>query len=97
MKKVLLAFLMSILISCSPSVLKNVSVDGLSYVGTDIYYNNVIIAKLASIEYAYDNKMLVREMTYTIIDEEYNHLAINIIKFCLNRNPDWEVEVEIKR
>jgi hypothetical protein len=36
-------------------------------------------------------------MTYTIIDEEYNHLAINIIKFCLERAPEFEVEVEIKR
>lgn len=97
MKKILLTFLMSIIISCSPSVLKNVSVEGLSYIGTDIYYNNVMIAKLESIEYAYDNDKLVREITYTIVDEEYNHLAVNIIKFCLDRNTGWEVEVQIKR
>jgi hypothetical protein len=97
MKKLLLSILVGIMMSCSPSVLKNVSIEGITFIGTDIYYNNVMIAKLASIEYAWDNKKLVREMTYTIIDEEYNHLAINIIKFCLERAPEFEVEVEIKR
>jgi hypothetical protein len=56
-----------------------------------------MIARLSTIEYAWDNKKLVREMTYTIIDENYNHLAINIIKFSLNKSPEWEIEVEIKR
>jgi hypothetical protein len=97
MKKLLLSILVSIMMSCSPSVLKNVSTEGITFIGTDIYYNDVMIARLSSIEYAWDNKKLVREMTYTIIDEEYNHLAINIIKFSLERLPDFEVEVEIKR
>lgn len=97
MRKLLLILFIGLLMSCSPSVMKNVSTDGITFIGTDIYYNQVMIARLTSIEYAWDNKKLVREMTYTIIDENYNHLAVNIIKFSLTKNPEWEVEVEIKR
>jgi hypothetical protein len=97
MKKLLFIGLISLLMSCSPSVMKNVSTEGITFIGTDIYYNQVMIARLSTIEYAWDNKKLVREMTYTIIDENYNHLAINIIKFSLNKSPKWEIEVEIKR
>lgn len=97
MKKLLLAAILSITMSCAPSVLKRASTDGMSFTGTDIYYNGVKIAELSSLEYAYDHRRLVREMTYVIVDEDYNHLAINIIKFCLEKTPEWEVEVEIKR
>ena len=44
---------------------------------------------------AYDNRKLVTEATFALTSPEYNHLAYGIIKLVTQRNPKWEVEVEI--
>ena len=44
---------------------------------------------------AYDNRKLVTEVTFKLTSAEYNHLAYGIIKLITDKNPKWEVEVEV--
>ena len=72
--------------------------DGLTYEGSNVYYNGELAAELGAIEIAYDNGKIVREATFVLTSSKYNEIAINIIKFVTEhkRNEDWDVEVESK-
>ena len=87
-------FALVLLTSCSE--LRYVSSDGLTYENGNVYHKGNLVAKLSGVEVAYDNRKLVTEATFTLTSAEYNHLAYGIIKLITNRNPKWEVEVEIK-
>ena len=87
-------FVLVSLTSCSE--LRHVSSDGLTYENGNVYHKGNLVAKLSGVEVAYDNRKLVTEATFTLTSAEYNHLAYGIIKLITNRNPKWEVEVEIK-
>ena len=63
-KTILLLTLLSF--SCSP--LLNVSTQGLSYDGTDVFYNGELCAKFSAMELAYENKKIVREATFIIVN-----------------------------
>lgn len=94
MKKLITLFALVIsLTSCSE--LRHVSSDGLTYENGNIYHKGELIAKLSGVEVAYDNRKLVTEATFKLTSSEYNHLAYGIIKLVTNKNPKWEVEVEI--
>lgn len=82
-----------LLTSCSE--LRHVSSDGLKYENGNIYYKGDVIAKLSGVEVAYDNRKLVTEVTFKLTSSEYNHLAYGIIKLITDKNPKWEVEVEV--
>jgi hypothetical protein len=82
-----------LLTSCSE--LRHVSSDGLKYENGNIYYKGDVIAKLSGVEVAYDNRKLVTEVTFKLTSAEYNHLAYGIIKLITDKNPKWEVEVEV--
>lgn len=95
MKKLITLFALVIsLTSCSE--LRHVSSDGLTYENGNIYHKGELIAKLSGVEVAYDNRKLVTEATFKLTSSEYNHLAYGIIKLVTNKNPKWEVEVEIE-
>lgn len=95
MKK--LITLLSLVVSLtSCSELRHVTSDGLTYENGNIYHKGNLIAKLSGVEVAYDNRRLVTEATFKLTSSEYNHLAYGIIKLVTNKNPKWEVEVEIE-
>lgn len=79
--------------SCSP--LLNVSTQGLSYDGTDVFYNGELCAKFSAMELAYDNKKIVREATFIIVNPKYNDKALPILKLVTSKNPKIEVEVQL--
>lgn len=83
-------------LSCSINPLKNVNTDGLTYNGTDVYYNGELCATLSSIEVAYDSGKIVREATFVLTSSKFNDKALNIIKLVQMRSPEMEVEVELK-
>jgi hypothetical protein len=82
--------------SCSVNPLKHVDTTGLTYDGTDIYYNGELCATLSAIEVAYDDGKIVKEATFVLTDSEYNPIALKIIKLVTKNRPDLEVEVELK-
>lgn len=83
-------------ISCKVHPLKHVKTDGLTYEGTDIYYNGELCATLSAIEVAYDNGKIVREATFVLTSSEFNEMALPIIKLVQEKRPSIEVEVELK-
>jgi hypothetical protein len=93
MKKLIMLLALVLLTSCSE--LRHVSSDGLKYDNGNIYYKGDVIAKLSGVEVAYDNRKLVTEVTFKLTSPEYNHMAYGIIKLITNKNPKWEVEVEV--
>lgn len=93
MKKLIGLFALLVIVSCSE--LRHVSSEGLTYENGNIYHKGVVIAKLSGVEVAYDNRKLVTEATFKLTSSDYNHLAYGIIKLVTERNPRWEVEVEI--
>ena len=95
MKNILIVlFLLS---SCASPVLKNVSVEGFSHSGTDIYYYGEKCAVMTALEIAYDNKRIVRECTMVITDEKFDCHALGMIKYMRSKTPNWEIEVELKK
>jgi hypothetical protein len=93
MKKLITLLALVSLTSCSE--LRQVSSEGLTYENGNIYHKGNLIAKLSGVELAYDNRKLVTEATFKLTSSEYNHFAYGIIKLVTDRNPKWEVEVEI--
>ena len=92
MKKIIL-LLTLFSFGCSP--LLNVSTQGLSYDGTDVFYNGELCAKFSAMELAYDNKKIVREATFIIVNPKYNDRALPILKLVTSKNPKIEVEVQL--
>lgn len=88
--------LLALVLMTSCSELRHVSSEGLTYENGNIYNRGNLVAKLSGVEVAYDNRKLVTEATFALTSPEYNHLAYGIIKLVTQRNPKWEVEVEIK-
>ena len=84
------------LVLCSCNPLKNVSTEGLTYDGTDVYYKGEISATFSAIEIALDSNKVVREVTYLITQPKFNAQALSIIKLISQKNPNLEVEVELK-
>ena len=97
MKQLIIATALLVMGSCSP--FRNISTDGLTYKGTNIYYNGELAATLGAVEVAYDNKKIVYEATFILTSEQFNPIAINLIKFASNyhRDKNWEIEVELKQ
>jgi hypothetical protein len=93
MKKIILLSAL-VLSSCNP--LKDISTEGLTYDGTDVYYKGEICATYSAIEIALDNNKVVREVTYLITQPKFNAQALSIIKLISQKNPNLEVEVELK-
>ncbi len=93
MRKIIV-LLALVLCSCNP--LKNVSTEGLTYDGTDVYYKGEICATFSAIEIALDSNKVVREVTYLITQPKFNAQALSIIKLISQKNPNLEVEVELK-
>jgi hypothetical protein len=93
MKKLITLLALVSLTSCSE--LRHISSDGLTYENGNIYHKGDLIAKLSGVEVAYDNRKLVTEVTFKLTSSEYSHLAYGIIKLVTNKNPKWEVEVEL--
>jgi hypothetical protein len=82
--------------ACTPTVLRRTSIEGLSYKGTDIYYQNELCARMTALEIAYDHGKIVRECTFVIVDQKFDAYALGIIKLMREKKPEWEVEVELK-
>jgi len=81
--------------SCAVNPLDGVDTYGLTYDGTNVYYNDQLCAELSAVEVAYDDGKIVREATFVLVDQRFNEQAISIIKFIREGNPSMEVEVEI--
>jgi major membrane immunogen (membrane-anchored lipoprotein) len=95
MKKLL--FMSLLVTSCAVNPLKDVDTYGLTYDGTNVYFNDEVCAELSAVEVAYDDGKIVREATFVLVDSKYNDRALSIIKLVKEKQPSLEVEVELKK
>lgn len=95
MKKLVFLFTFIFLVSCA-SPFKGISSDNLTYSKEVIFYKGKKVAKLSSMELAYDDKKIIREVTFTLLKGANNDLALPILKLLHELKPEWEVEVELK-
>ena len=101
MKNLLAASAILLMVGCAPDstkLLQGYSTEGLTYENTSVYYNGKLAATLSSVEVALDDGKLVQEATFVLTSNEYNDIAINIIKLIQQKkeDPNWEIEVELK-
>jgi hypothetical protein len=93
MKKIPYLLLFLLISSCS--VLKNYDTTGFSTNGNTVLYNGKVMAELRGVEIAYDNKKLVRELTFELKDGSENDKIVNLLAFLNSRYKDYEIEIEI--
>ena len=90
--------LLSLLVtSCAIDPLKGVDTYGLTYDGTNVYFQEELCAELSALEIAYDDGKIVKEATFVLVDSKYNDQALSIIKLVKEKRPSLEVEVELKK
>jgi len=90
--------LLSLLVtSCAIDPLKGVDTYGLTYDGTNVYFQEELCAELSALEIAYDGGKIVKEATFVLVDSKYNDQALSIIKLVKEKRPSLEVEVELKK
>jgi len=80
----------------SSNLLKDISTDELTYVGTNVFYKDELCTTNSEIQVALDNNKFFREVTYLITEPRFNAQALSIIKLISEKNPSLEVEVELK-
>lgn len=93
MKKIIFLFTLVTIVSCN--VLKEFDTTGFTIAGNTVSYNNVPMAELEGLEFAYDNRKLVKELTFTVLETANNNKINNLIAFLHAKHPDYEIEVEI--
>jgi hypothetical protein len=93
MKKLLFIALSIALTSCS--VFRNFDTTGYTTEGNTVLYNGVPMAKLVGVEFAYDDKKLVKELTFTLLDGDYNDKIVNLLAYLNGRYAEYEIEIEI--
>jgi len=93
MKKLILLYLLSLgLFSCN--VLKNVDVEGFTSNDNTIFFKGEKMAVLSNIEYSLDNKKLVKEMTFKLVNQDHGDKVKNLIAYINKKHPGWEVEID---
>ena len=98
MKRFIIIALGLLITACAVSnPLDNVTTQGLTYDGTDIYYEGELCAKLSAYEIALDNGKIVKEATFILTDSKFNAYALPVIKLVKEKRPSLEVEVELKK
>lgn len=53
------------------------------------------MTELRGVEIAYDNRKLVRELTFELKDGSDNDKVLNLLAFLNSRYKDYEIEIEI--
>jgi hypothetical protein len=76
-------------------VLKEFDTTGFTIDGNTVSYNNIPMAELEGLEFAYDNRKLVKELTFKVLETANNNKINNLIAFLHAKHPDYEIEVEI--
>lgn len=90
-----LFYLSLLLIATSCSVLKDFPTDGFTIQGNVVSYNGEKMAELTALEFALDDNKLVREMSFTLLNNSNNDKVNNLIAFLHKQHPNFEIEINI--
>ena len=95
MKKFIFISAFFLFATTSCNVLKQYDTVGFTIEGNTVSYNNVPMAELVGLEFALDNKKLVKELTFRVLETSNNDKINNLIAFLHAKHPEYEIEVEI--
>ncbi|MEN9997594.1 MAG: hypothetical protein RI922_584 [Bacteroidota bacterium] len=93
MKTLFLLATFALITSCN--VLKEYDTNGFTITSNTVYYDNIPMAELVGLEFAYDNRKLVKELTFKVLETADNNKINNLIAFLHTKHPEYEIEVEI--
>jgi hypothetical protein len=93
MKLFLFLFTIGLFFSCS--VTRNFDTTGFSVNGNTVLFNGKAMAELEGVEFALDDNKLVKEMTFSLLEEADMSVVTNMIAFLHKKHPDYEIEVQI--
>jgi tyrosine-protein phosphatase YwqE len=68
---------------------------GFTIAGNVVSYQGTPMAQLEGVELALDNNKMVREMTFSLMENADMSKVANMIAFLHEKHPDYEIEVEI--
>ena len=77
------------------SVTRSYDMTGFTIAGNVVSYQGTPMAQLEGVELALDNNKMVREMTFSLMDNADMSKVANMIAFLHEKHPDYEIEVEI--
>lgn len=86
-------FATGLFLSCS--VTRNYDTTGFTVNGNTVFYNDKAMAELEGVEFALDDNKLVKEMTFSLLEEADMSIVTNMIAFLHKKHPDYEIEVQI--
>ena len=95
MKKFIFISALFLFATTSCNVLKEYDTNGFSIEGNTVSYNNAPMAELIGLEFALDNKKLVKELTFRVLETSNNDKINNMIAYLHAKHPEYEIEVEI--
>ena len=81
------------LLSCS--TLRNYNTDGFTTEDFTVYLNGKPMATLRGVEFAWDDKKLVKELTFELLEGDNNDKIVNLIAYLHDHYKEYEIEVEI--
>lgn len=93
MKYLFLIAVSAITFSCS--VTRNYNTEGFHIEGNYVYFKEEPMCELVGIEYALDDHKLVKELTFKVVDSDYNNKITELIAFLHEKHPNYEIEIEI--
>ena len=93
MFKRIAVLVLGFLFSCQ--TFKNIDVSGFESKGNTIFYQNDTMAVLSNVEYALDNRKLVRELTFKLKNQAHADRVKNLIYFIHSQHKDWEIEIDM--
>ena len=90
-----LTLIITIVLLASCSVTRKYDTTGFHIEGNYVYFKEEPMCELVGIEFALDDHKLVKELTFKVVDSDYNNKITELIAFLHEKHPDYEIEVEI--
>lgn len=95
MKKFIFISALVLFATTSCNVLKEYDTTGFTIDGNTVSYDNAPMAELVGLEFALDNKKLVKELTFRVLETSHNDKINNLIAYLHAKHPEYEIEIEI--
>lgn len=92
MNKLIVLFLF--LTSCV-STFHGIDTSKFTFIDKTVFYNGKPMAEITNVEYSYDNKKIVKEITLRLIDYSLGDKVKYMLAYIHQKQPKWEIEVDI--
>ena len=77
------------------NTLRDLDTEGFTSTQNIIYYKGEKVAELSNIEYSLDNKKIVKELTFKLVNQNHGDKVRNLIYYISQKHPGWEIEIDL--